>query len=230
MTPATTRQVGIEDAPIAGPSGIVLGVDDRPPPLQWLAFSFQHLMVAFAAMIGVPLAFSSIVKLNFDDQTAVISGVLVAGGVVTMIQSLGIGPIGARLPLVNDATFKFLGPLTLAYKFGGFGAIYGAAIVSGLITAALGFVVAQIQRFFNSFVVGAFLIITGVSLMPIGLSNLLAIGKPYEATWGAFITAGVPLAIMIYFGLTRNAMLQKLRTVSVLLGFVVGYILAAGLA
>jgi len=77
-------------------------------------------MVAFAAMIGVPLAFSSIVKLGFDEQTAVISGVLVAGGVVTMIQSLGIGPIGARLPLVNDATFKFLGPLTLAYKFGGF--------------------------------------------------------------------------------------------------------------
>jgi xanthine/uracil permease len=92
-----------------------------PPPLQWLAFSFQHLMVAFAAMIGVPLAFSSIVKLGFDEQTAVISGVLIAGGVVTMIQSLGIGPIGARLPLVNDATFKFLGPLTLAYKFGGFG-------------------------------------------------------------------------------------------------------------
>jgi uric acid transporter len=168
----------------------MIGIDDRPPPLQWLAFSFQHLMVAFAAMIGVPLAFSSIVKLGFDEQTAVISGVLVAGGVVTMIQSLGIGPIGARLPLVNDVTFKFLGPLTLAYKFGGFGAIYGAAIISGFIIAALGFVVAQIQRFFNTFIVGAFLIITGVSLMPIALNNLLAIGKPYEATSAAFVTGG----------------------------------------
>jgi xanthine/uracil permease len=135
-------------------------------------------MVAFAAMIGVPLAFSSIVKLAFDEQIALISGVLVAGGVVTMVQSLGAGPIGARLPLVNDATFKFLGPLTLAYKFGGFGAIYGAAIISGLIIAVLGFVVAHIQRFFNTFIVGAFLIITGVSLMPIGLNNLLAIGNP----------------------------------------------------
>jgi len=179
--------------------GIIFGVDDRPPPLQWLAFSFQHLMVAFAAMIGVPLAFSSIVKLGFDDQTAVISGVLVAGGVVTMIQSLGIGPIGARLPLVNDATFKFLGPLTLAYKFGGFGAIYAAAIISGFVIAALGFVVAQIQRFFNTFIVGAFLIITGVSLMPIALNNLLAIGKPYEATTAAFVTAALPLAVMIFF-------------------------------
>jgi xanthine/uracil permease len=47
--------------------GIIIGVDDRPAPLKWLAFSFQHLMVAFAAMIGVPLAFSSIVKLGFAD-------------------------------------------------------------------------------------------------------------------------------------------------------------------
>ena len=203
----------------------MIGIDDRPQPLhddhvavQWLAFSFQHLMVAFAAMIGVPLAFSSIVKLGFDEQTAVISGVLVAGGVVTMIQSLGIGPIGARLPLVNDATFKFLGPLTLAYKFGGFGAIYGAAIISGFIIAALGFVVAQIQRFFNTFIVGAFLIITGVSLMPIALNSLLAIGKPYEATSAAFVTAAVPLAVMIYLSLSQNPYVRKLRTVSVLLG------------
>jgi uracil-xanthine permease len=210
-------------------SGIVYDVDERPPPLQWLAFSFQHLMVAFAAMIGVPLAFSSIVKLGFDEQTALISGVLVAGGVVTMIQSLGVGPIGARLPLVNDATFKFLGPLTLAYKFGGFGAIYGAAIFSGLIIAVLGFVVAHIQRFFNTFIVGAFLIITGVSLMPIGLNNLLAIGKPYEATWGALLAGAVPLFIMIYFSVTRNRRLRRLRTVAVLLGFVVGYALSAAL-
>jgi uric acid transporter len=207
--------------------GIIFGIDDRPPPLQWLAFSFQHLMVAFAAMIGVPLAFSSIVKLGFDEQTAVISGVLVAGGVVTMIQSLGIGPIGARLPLVNDATFKFLGPLTLAYKFGGFGAIYAAAITSGFIIASLGFVVARIQRFFNTFIVGTFLIITGVSLMPIALTNLLAIGKPYEATTAAFMTAAVPLALMICLGLTQNAYLRKFRTVAVLLGFVVGYAFAA---
>jgi xanthine/uracil permease len=208
--------------------GIIFGIDDRPPPLQWLAFSFQHLMVAFAAMIGVPLAFSSIVKLGFDEQTAVISGVLVAGGVVTMIQSLGIGPIGARLPLVNDATFKFLGPLTLAYKFGGFGAIYAAAITSGFIIAALGFVVAQIQRFFNTFIVGTFLIITGVSLMPIALTNLLAIGKPYEATTAAFVTAAVPLALMICLSLSQNAYLRKFRTVAILLGFVVGYAFAAG--
>lgn len=227
MSEPASRQPTTNNPSPGTASGIIFGVDDRPPPLQWLAFSFQHLMVAFAAMIGVPLAFSSIVKLGFDEQTAVISGVLVAGGVVTMIQSLGIGPIGARLPLVNDATFKFLGPLTLAYKFGGFGAIYGAAIISGFIIAALGFVVAHIQRFFNNFIVGAFLIITGVSLMPIGLNNLLAIGKPYEATTAAIVTAVVPLAAMIFFSLTQNPVFQRLRTVAVLLGFVAGYALAA---
>jgi uric acid transporter len=93
VNPNDPDKAGSGNAP-----GIIFGIDDRPPPLQWLAFSFQHFMVAFAAMIGVPLAFSSIVKLGFDEQTAVISGVLVAGGVVTIIQSLGIGPIGARCP------------------------------------------------------------------------------------------------------------------------------------
>ena len=221
---AGTQNRGNSDA-----SEIIYALNDQPPAPQWVAFSFQHLMVAFAAVIGVPLAFSSIVKLSFAEETALISGVLVAGGVITIIQSLGAGPVGARLPLVNSTTFKFLGPLALAYKAGGFGAIFGAAIISGFIIAALGFVIAHIQKVFTPFVVGAFLIITGASLMPIGLNNLLAIGKPYEASYAAMISGAVPLAIMIFFSVTQNHRLQALRPISVLMGLVVGYLVAAGL-
>ena len=64
--------------------------------------------------------------------------------------------------------------------------------------------------------------------MPIALNNLLAIGKPYEATTAALVTAVVPLALMIYLSLSQNPYFRKLRTVAVLVGFIVGYAFAAG--
>jgi uracil-xanthine permease len=216
-----------QEAPPERPPGILYDLNERPPWPKLLMFAAQHLMVGFAVMIGVPLAFSSVVGLTPRQQTVFISGVLVAGGVVTILQTLGLGPIGGRLPLVNSTTFKFLGPLTLAYKAGGFGAVYGAAIFSGLITALLGTVVGRIQRIFTPFIVGAFLIITGVSLMPIALTNLLAIGKPYEATPGALVAGAVPLVVMIGLSVTTHRKLGGFRPFSVLVGFAVGYAVSA---
>lgn len=209
------------------PPGIIYDLDERPPLPRLILFAAQHLMVGFAVMIGVPLAFSAIVGLDGKAQTVLISGVLVAGGVVTILQAIGLGPIGARLPLVNSTTFKFLGPLVLAYKAGGFGAVYGAAIISGFITAGLGTVVGRIQRIFTPFIVGAFLVITGAALMPIALSNLLGLGKPYEGTPAALAAGAVPLIIMIGLSVTTSSRLRALRPVAVLVGFGIGYAVSA---
>jgi NCS2 family nucleobase:cation symporter-2 len=166
------------------------------------------------------------VGLNAAEEVALISGVLVAGGIVTLLQTLGAGVVGAKLPLLNSTTFKFLGPLIVAYKAGGFAFLYMGAIISGFITAALGFVVGKIQRVFTPFIIGAFLIITGTSLIPIALNNLVAVGKPQEGSANTLITAAVTLAIMVYLMMAKARPFRKLRSVAVLIGFVIGYVLA----
>jgi uracil-xanthine permease len=229
MEQSPAHVAAAQDTTPTRPPGIIYDLEERPPLPRLVLFAAQHLMVGFAVMIGVPLAFSVIVGLEGRAQTVLISGVLVAGGVVTILQAIGLGPIGARLPLVNSTTFKFLGPLVLAYKAGGFGAVYGASILSGFITAGLGVFVGRIQRIFTPFVVGAFLVITGTALMPIALSNLLAVGKPYEGTATALLAGAVPLLVMIGLSVTRIQRLRPLRPIAVLLGFSIGYAVSAAL-
>jgi uric acid transporter len=185
---------------------ILYDLDDRPAPPKLILFGFQHVVVAFAAMIGVPLTFAAAVGLDSGEERILVSGVLIAAGIATVVQSLGIGPLGARLPIVNAATFKFIGPMLVAYKAGGFPALYGAALISGLITSALGFFAGTLRRLFTPFLIGCFLLVIGISLMPIGLVGV------------------VTLIVIAVLGCLGS---KLLRPVSVLLGFGVGYVLAA---
>ncbi|MCW2636627.1 MAG: Nucleobase:cation symporter-2, family [Blastococcus sp.] len=203
---------------------ILYDLDDRPAAPKMILFGFQHVIVAFAAMIGVPLTFAAAVGLGSREERILVSGVLIAAGIATMVQSLGIGPLGARLPIVNAATFKFIGPMLVAYKAGGFPALYGAALISGLLTACLGFFAGILRRLFTPFLIGCFLLVIGVSLMPIGLKNFLSMGKPYEGSGTALLVGVVTLTVIAGLGCLGS---KLLRPVSVLVGFAVGYVLAA---
>ncbi|SNR46674.1 uracil-xanthine permease family protein [Blastococcus mobilis] len=203
---------------------ILYDLDDRPSPPKMILFGFQHVIVAFAAMIGVPLTFAAAVGLEPGEERVLVSGVLIAAGIATIVQSLGIGPLGARLPIVNAATFKFIGPMLVAYKAGGFPALYGAALISGLITSILGFFAGALRRLFTPFLIGCFLVVIGISLMPIGLRNFLSVGKPYEGSGTALLVGVVTLVVIAVLGCLAS---KLFRPVSVLLGFAVGYVLAA---
>ncbi|MFW3169814.1 uracil-xanthine permease family protein [Geodermatophilus sp. CPCC 206100] len=215
---------GQPPAPADDAVSILYDVDDRPSPPKLVLFGFQHVIVAFAAMIGVPLTFAAAVGLDPTEERVLVSGVLIAAGIATFVQSLGIGPLGARLPIVNAATFKFIGPMLVAYKAGGFPALYGAALISGLITSFLGFFAGFLRRLFTPFLIGCFLVVIGVSLMPIGLRNFLSVGRPYEGSGSALLVGAVTLVVIAALGCLGS---KLLRPISVLLGFAVGYALAA---
>lgn len=203
---------------------VIYDVDDIPSPPKLIAFGFQHVVVAFAAMIGVPLAFAGAVGLDSREEQILVSGVLIAGGIATMVQALGLGPFGARLPIINAATFKFIGPMVVAYKAGGFPALYGAALISGLITSLVGFAAGPLRRIFTPFLIGCFLLVIGASLMPIGFKNLLSLGQPTE---GDPIALFIGLATLIIIAILNCGPWRVLRPVAILIGFSIGYALAA---
>jgi NCS2 family nucleobase:cation symporter-2 len=59
-------------------------------------------------------------------------------GVSTLIQTIGVGPIGARLPIVQGTSFGFLPvALPLANAFG-LAAVLGASLIAGLLQVVLG--------------------------------------------------------------------------------------------
>jgi NCS2 family nucleobase:cation symporter-2 len=86
--------------------------DDTPPLGVAIPLGIQHVLAMFAGNVTVPL----IVALAAGPQyTAVLVQIaLLAAGAATLIQTIGIGPFGARLPIVQGTSFAYVGILSAA--------------------------------------------------------------------------------------------------------------------
>ncbi|HEX7648821.1 MAG TPA: solute carrier family 23 protein, partial [Noviherbaspirillum sp.] len=73
-------------------------VDERLPAGKLAALGLQHVLVMYAGAIAVPLIVGRALKLQPEQVAALISADLFCCGLVTLIQSLGIGKLfGIRL-------------------------------------------------------------------------------------------------------------------------------------
>lgn len=86
-------------------------VDAKLPFLRQFAFGLQHVLIMYTGCVTVPLVFGAAVGLDRDTIAMLISADLLIAGLITVIQSLGVGKlVGVRLPIICGATFAGLTP------------------------------------------------------------------------------------------------------------------------
>ena len=71
-------------------------VNDRPPFFLSIALAIQHILAAFAGIVAVPLVVNNALGLSLEDNTFIVSTTLFVAGLATVIQAVGIGPVGNR--------------------------------------------------------------------------------------------------------------------------------------
>jgi NCS2 family nucleobase:cation symporter-2 len=156
-------------------------VDEKLPPLKLGALGLQHVLVMYAGAIAVPLIVGRALKLAPEQVAMLISADLFCCGLVSVIQSLGIGRwFGIRLPVMMGVTFAAVGPMVaMANAHGGVDgarAIFGAVIGAGVVALLLAPVMSRLLRYFPPVVTGTIIAIIGISLMRIGIG--WAMGGP----------------------------------------------------
>ncbi|MFI5778794.1 solute carrier family 23 protein [Nocardia sp. NPDC051570] len=119
-------------------------VDTVPPPWQLLAGGLQHIAAMVAGVVAPPLIIGAAVGLGGRDQALLITASLFSAGLATLLQALGWWRFGARLPLINGASFAAVAPVLAIVKSSVPGAalptVYGAALFVGMTpTVAPGF-------------------------------------------------------------------------------------------
>lgn len=149
-------------APAQGPHP----VDVRPPLRRLVPLSLQHLLVAYAGMATMPLLVGSALHLPEDRIRLLISANLLVSGLATLLQSLGVKWFGARLPIVMGSTFTAITPAVLIGKEHGLAAVFGATIVSGLVTVAIAPWFGRWLHLFPPLVTGTVIAVIGFSLVP----------------------------------------------------------------
>nr|WP_206057955.1 nucleobase:cation symporter-2 family protein [Novacetimonas pomaceti] len=200
-------------------------VDEILPLGILFTFGLQHALVMYSGTVAVPLIFSVTLGLDMNQTITLINSGLMTSGIATIIQTVGIGRIGSRLPIVQGSSFVTLASMIMIGKSYGNSAIFGAIIGAGGCTLLLAPALGRLMRFFPPVATGCLLTVIGLTLIPVA-GVWLGGGTPSDPGFGApanLVLGGVTMAVTlaVYAGFSGFV-----SNISVLLGLVVGSIVA----
>ncbi|MCQ4327298.1 purine permease [Stutzerimonas stutzeri] len=205
------------------------GASRRLPPLQLLLVSLQHVLLMYGGAVAVPLIVGQAAGLPREDIALLINADLLVAGIATLVQSLGIGPAGIRMPVMMGASFAAVSSMVVMAGMPGVGlpGIFGATIAAGLFGLLIAPFVCKIVRFFPPLVTGTVITSIGLSLFPVAVN--WAGGGSGAAQFGALHYLGIAAAVLLTILLINQFLRGFWVNVSVLIGMVLGYVLAASL-
>ena len=85
-------------------------VDQRPPTARLMVLGVQHVITMYAGAVTVPLVIGAGLHLTTAQTAYLVSADLLACGLVTIVQCVGIGGVGVRLPVIMGVTFVGVAP------------------------------------------------------------------------------------------------------------------------
>jgi uric acid transporter len=149
---------------------------------------------------------------------------LFACGIATLIQTIGFGPVGIRLPIIMGVTAVAISPMLAMAAMPGVGltGIYGAVLVGGLFGLCAAPFVKYVLQFFPAVVTGTIITMIGIVLMRVGVA--WAGGGAAASDFGAagyLSVAGLVLGVILLIIKFASGFLQNM---AVLIGIAVGYV------
>ena len=199
-------------------------LDGRVPVVQAIPFGLQHVLAMFVSNIAPIIILANIVGIDPALSAALIQNCMVIAGIGTLIQLYPIWRIGSRLPIVMGISFTFLSLSIVIATTYGMGTLMGAVIIGGIIEGVLGLFATYWVKIIPHIVAATVVTAIGFSLLPIGANSFA--GGQGAADFGAahnWIVGSVTLLTCLGCQVFAPGLL---RSLSVLIGLIVGYILA----
>lgn len=192
-----------------------------------MPLGLQHVMVMMASNVTIPVILAAAIGSSAEDTAFLVQMALLVAGLATLIQTIGIGPVGARLPIVQGTSFGFLVvSVPLAQEYG-LGAVFGGALFAGGVQLVFGLFFTRIRHLFPPLVAGVVVLVIGIGLIPTGI--LLFAGGAGSDDLGSLRNLGVATAVLVSILLIYRFGKGFIAAAAVLLGLVVGYLLTAPL-
>ena len=199
-------------------------IHGKLPPLQALPLGLQHMLAIFAGTIAAPLVVAEALGLSPADKTLIIQATLFMSGLGTLMQSAGIGPVGARLPLVLGTNFAFISiAVTIGGKIG-LSAVFGGALAAGLFLVFAGYIIKYLRFLFPPLITGLCILLIGINLLPLGFS--LAFGGGDAADFGATRHSLLAVTVLAVAVVIHQFGKGFLSLVAIIIAMVAGYLIA----
>ncbi len=203
-------------------------INDRPPVKELIPFGVQHaLLIAFQAL-PYPLLVAA--GLGFDPaQTAIlVSCAFFVAGLSTILQTIGVGPVGGKVPIAMTVSVVFVSPALLIAPQVGYAGYVGACLVGSLICGLVFFAFSdKLRIIFPPFVSGSVVFVLGATLIGVALgycaggSGNVDYGDPSN-----FVLSGITLCAVLVFHVLGKGFLHGAAP---LIGLCIGFLVAIGM-
>lgn len=189
-----------------------------------MVLGLQHLLAMYSGSILVPMMIGKALGYNSEQLTYLVSTDIFMCGVATFLQLQLNKYFGIGLPVVLGVAFQSVAPLTIIGQSHGSGAMFGALIVSGIFVVLVSGIFSKLANYFPAIVTGSVITTIGLTLIPVAIGNMgNNVANPsLESLLLALITVFIILVVNIF---TKGF----LKSISILLGLVIGTLIAAGM-
>jgi len=216
---------------------LIYGLDDKPAPAQAIYGALQHLLAMFVGIITPAIIISGVLGLSIEYSSFLISMALFASGVGTFIQVSRFGPLGSGLLSIQGVSFTFISTIIVigmsVTKSGGsieaaMATIFGCTFLGSFFTMGASRALPYLQKVITPVVSGVTVLLIGLTLIQVGMVDFCG-GFSAKGTpdFGSLQNVGLGALVMTIIIFLNRSDRPLLRMGSVVIGLVVGYIVAA---
>lgn len=198
-------------------------LNGRVPLLKAIPFGIQHILAMFVANLTPITIIAAAGGLSQDEIAVLLQNVMFVAGIATLIQLYPVWKIGSKLPIVMGVSFTFVTVLsTIAVNYG-YPTVIGAVLAGGIFEGTLGLFAKYWRKIISPIVAASVVIAIGFSLFAVGARSF---GGGYTEDFGSLknlLLGTITLIVCLLWNCMAKGYLKQL---SVLVGLVVGYVVA----
>ncbi|MEL6619601.1 MAG: nucleobase:cation symporter-2 family protein [Pseudomonadota bacterium] len=211
--------------------GAYVDPNETPPLHEAVPLGLQHVLAMFASNVTPSIIVAGAAGLAFGgaEQVYLIQMAMLFAGIATLFQTVGVGPVGARLPIMQGTSFAFVGVLAGVAATQGLGVALTACLIGGTIHFLLGSVIQHLRWLFPPLVTGLVILAIGLYLIPVAIKYAAGGAATFQMeaeSFGSLMHWTVALSVVVVALALKFFTKGIISNAAILIGLVVGYIVA----
>lgn len=211
----------------AGGEAELYKLDGQPSFAIAFPQAMQHVLAMLVGNITPPMLIASTLGLPAEQETLLMQGAMLIGGLTTLLQLFPVFGFGMGLPSVMGVAFAYMPILTTIGTEYGIAAIFGSQLVAGFVSIFIGMAMEKIRKFFPPIVSGTVVLAIGLSLYSTAI-NYIGGGSALKGTeaFGSpqnWLLAGVTLIVTLACCFWGKGII---KVSGMIIGIIVGYVIA----
>ncbi|MFU8883169.1 MAG: uracil-xanthine permease family protein [Rhodobacterales bacterium] len=211
--------------------------DYTPALAKAIPLGIQHVLAMFVSNVTPAIIVAGAAGFGFGSNSPdfpnmiyMIQMSMLFAGIATLFQTIGMGPVGSRLPIVQGTSFAYLPvmiPAVAGMGTAGLAGLMTGVMIGGLFHIVIGTFIGRLRFALPPLVTGLIVLMIGLALVKVGI-QYAAGGVPLMGTpeFGS-LAMWTPALVVILVTLALKFFTRGMMSVAaVLIGLIAGYAVA----